>query len=83
MQEDNTIVVKYIHDMMEANSTMHDLQTDSWNMWEKRNISRVTFTARHGNIHHISVRKKSCHWGHSTCQNKNRMTKLLHIMSNE
>ena len=83
MQDDKIIVVKYIHDVMEANNTAHDLQIDSCNMWENRKISRVTFTAKHGNIHHVSVRKKSCHRGRSSCQCRNGIPKLLSSMSNE
>jgi hypothetical protein len=60
MQDDNMIVVKYIHDMMEAKNTTQALQTDSWKMWAKRKNSLVTFTTKHGTIHHVRVRKKSC-----------------------
>jgi hypothetical protein len=66
MQEDSKIVVKYIHDMMEANNTVDALQTDSWKRWENRKSSRVTFTTKHGTIQHVSARKKSCDGSGST-----------------
>jgi hypothetical protein len=70
MQEDNKIVDKYIHDMMEANNTVDALQTDSWKRWENRMSSRVTFTTKHGTIQHVSVRKKSCDRSDNTCEQR-------------